>query len=123
MDPTTFQWLAGIAIVIIGALVSWVVKDFKEKLKEQRETNAKQQDENAKLRAEIQNQERAERGENDRLRDSFDKKVDELHKRINGQEKKASDLEITLTGFQGVFISREEHARECQRMLKLGEPR
>lgn len=91
MDQATFQWLAGLAISGIVGLVIWIARDFNEKLRDCR-------------------------ADNEKLRDSLDAKALALHNRINEKEEQIADLRETTAGFQGVFITREEHARFCQQM-------
>jgi hypothetical protein len=37
-----------------------------------------------------------------------------LHQRINGEARDLADARETLAGFQGTFMTREEHSRYCQ---------
>ncbi len=117
MDTVTFQWIAGIIFSVLTLLAGWLFKFLSDKLSELKK-------ENEKLREQLQVQKDYEKAENDKLRDSFDKKVAELHTRINNegkevgtrlnaQAKEHSDLKVTVTGFQGAFMTREEHQRFC----------
>ena len=113
----TYQILFGVALTLVTTLGGWVFKMVWSKIEELKK-------ENEKLREQLQKVKDYEKDENDKLRDFFDKKVETLHIRINDQEKattkelreqmkKSSDLEVTLTGFQGNFITREEHRQVC----------
>ena len=113
----TYEILFGVALTFITTLGGWVFKMVWAKLDELKK-------ENEKLREQLQVQKDYEKAENDKLREGFDQKVDKLHTRINDEAKetnrrlteqtnKHSDLKVTVTGFQGTFMTREEHQRFC----------
>lgn len=117
MDAVTFQWVAGIAFSIVTLFAGWIFKFLTDKLSELKK-------ENEVLREQLQSVKDYEKAENDKLRESFDKKVAELHTRINNeskeigmrlteQAKEHANLKVTVTGFQGAFMTREEHQRFC----------
>ena len=96
MDLSTFQWLAGSAIAVIVGLVSYIARETNEKLRD--------------LRQEI----KEVKADNEKLRSALDEKADALHTRINAQVTASNAQSVTLAGFQGTFMTREEHARHCQ---------
>lgn len=113
----TYQILFGVALSAITILAGWLFKVLWAKLEDMKK-------ENDRLREQLQGQKDYEKAENDKLRESFDQKVDRLHERINGegkefgnrlnaQTKDHNDLKVTVTGFQGNFMTREEHQRVC----------
>jgi hypothetical protein len=83
-------------MAIILGLVGWIARDNNEKMRELREETQKLRDDNAALRGVI------------------DSRVEKLHDRINGEAKDLADARETLAGFQGIFMTREEHSRYCQ---------
>jgi hypothetical protein len=96
VDLATFQWLAGGAVAVIISLVGYIARETNEKLRD--------------LRAEI----KEAKAENEKLREALDEKADSLHTRINSQVVTSNAQSVTLAGFQGTFMTREEHARHCQ---------
>jgi predicted NBD/HSP70 family sugar kinase len=96
VDLATFQWLAGGAMAVIIGLVGYIARETNEKLRD--------------LRQEI----KEAKAENERLREALDSKADALHTRINNQVATSNAQSVTLAGFQGTFMTREEHARHCQ---------
>lgn len=106
MDPSTFQWAAGIAIGIILALIAWIARDMSDKTKAVGEDLDKAA---GRLDSKI-----GELSKEDRVvRDVIDQKIEKLHIRINEQAKEIADLRETTAGFQGTFITRDEHGRQC----------
>jgi D-Tyr-tRNAtyr deacylase len=91
VDLATLQWVGGVAVVIILGLVGWIAKDNNEKMKEMREDIAT-------------------------LRNLMDSRAEKLHERINEAVGDVADVRETLAGFQGTFMTREEHGRYCQQM-------
>jgi hypothetical protein len=89
VDLATFQWIGGVAVVIILGLVGWIAKDNNEKVRDLRE-------------------------ETTRLRNLLDTKNETLHERINNEARDLADVRETLAGFQGTFMTRDEHNRYCQ---------
>jgi hypothetical protein len=113
----TYQILFGIALSVVSVLAGWLFKVLWAKLEDMKK-------ENDKLREQLQAAKDYEKAENDKLRDLFDNKLAEVHTRINNESKEAgarlteqakehSNLKVTVTGFQGAFMTREEHQRFC----------
>lgn len=113
----TYEVLFGVALTVITVLAGWLFKVLWAKLEELKKDNDR-------LREQLQSVKDYEKDQNDKLRDSFDNKVAELHTRINNeskeigtrlteQDKEHANLKVTVTGFQGAFMTREEHQRFC----------
>lgn len=108
MDQATFQWLAGIAIAVILGLIAWIARDMTEKIKEAK-------DDIDRLGGRIDRKFEATAASEQKTRDAMDVKADKLYDRINDQQREIADLRETTAGFQGTFMTREEHARQCQK--------
>jgi len=108
MDQSTFQWLAGIAIAAIFGLITWIARDMSEKIKEAKEDTDK-------LGGRIDRKFEATATSDQKTRETMDLKAEKLYDRINEQQKEIADLRETTAGFQGTFMTREEHARQCQK--------
>lgn len=98
MDLATFQWIGGIAVTVLLGLLGYIARDNNEKFKDLRQELKDAREETAQLRA------------------LLDTKNEMLHQRINGEARDLADARETLAGFQGTFMTREEHSRYCQQV-------
>ena len=114
MDLATFQWLGGIAILIILGLVGWIARDHNDKMKELKDELHETRDESARLRNLMD-------GKVELLLSDTNKKAEALHLRINSEARDLADVRETLAGFQGTFLTREEHGRYCQQQQQRTE--